>query len=288
VQLFQIVFYTFVISSIYIVVSLGLNLVFGVMNILNVAHGDLFVVAAYFVFWLFFLYGVDPVLSMLLFIPVFFLLGMALYWGVVDRIVRRARSAGDLTLRSLLLFFGLSILIESLVLVVWKGDYRSYSYLSTPLNLFGINVTQLQLVTLLISLGAVVFVQLFLSRSREGQAIQAVAQDRQAAMLMGINVGRISAYVLGIATALACVAGGIISMTYTIYPVVGVGWTMRALSVIVLGGLGNNKGLVLGAFVVGTSETLTLYSPFASWVGLVAYALLIAILILRPSGLVKR
>jgi branched-chain amino acid transport system permease protein len=258
------------------------------MNILNVAHGDLFVVAAYFVFWLFFLYGVDPVLSMLLFIPIFFLLGMAIYWGVVDRIVRRARSAGDLTLRSLLLFFGLSILIESLVLLVWKGDYRSYSYLSTPLTLFGINVTQLQLVTLLISLGVVVFVQLFLSRSREGQAIQAVAQDRQAAMLMGINVGRISAYVLGIATALACVAGGIISMTYTIYPVVGVGWTMRALSVIVLGGLGNNKGLVLGAFVVGAAETLTLYSPFASWVGLVAYALLIAILILRPSGLVKR
>ena len=276
------------VGSMYGVAAVGLALVFGVLKVLNVAHGELLMIGGYVTFWLFTLLGIDPFLSLLITIPALFLLGV-----ILDRLVIRhvARLTGETKIKnSLLVSFGLSLVLQNIVIQLFTADERSVqmSYSGTGLSVFGIVLPYTRLLTLVIALAAILSLHLFLQRTYAGKAIRATAEDWEAAALVGISIQRVYLLTFGLGAALAGIAGTLASVSYGITPSIGLAWTLQALIVIVLAGTGS----ILGAFPVGLflgaveALSATFIGPaYRELVGLVIFLL---VLLLRPQGLFGR
>ena len=276
------------VGSMYGVAAVGLALVFGVLKVLNVAHGELLMIGGYVTFWLFTLLGIDPFLSLLITIPALFLLGV-----ILDRLVIRhvARLTGETKIKnSLLVTFGLSLVLQNIVIQLFTADERSVqmSYSGTGLSVFGIVLPYTRLLTLVIALAAILSLHLFLQRTYAGKAIRATAEDWEAAALVGISIQRVYLLTFGLGAALAGIAGTLASVSYGITPSIGLAWTLQALVVIVLAGTGS----ILGAFPVGLflgaveALSATFIGPaYRELVGLVIFLL---VLLLRPQGLFGR
>ncbi len=266
-------------GAVYALLAIGLNLIFGVMRIINIAHGDLLMLGAYATFWLFTLWGVNPLLALVLVAPGMFLLGMALQRVLVDRVV------GQPLLSSLLLTFGLSSLLVGLALNLWTANYRSVPAFSGSLVVGGVALSVPRLIAFSVALAITAAVYLFLTRAKLGKAVRATAQNAEVALVCGIDVASIRRLVFGLGTALAAAAGALLAVIYTIYPEMGRAFLMKAFAIIVLGGLGSFQGAFLGALALGVAEAFAGYLWNTQIAEAVAYVVFIGVLLVRPGGL---
>ncbi|MBI2161038.1 MAG: branched-chain amino acid ABC transporter permease [Candidatus Rokubacteria bacterium] len=266
-------------GALYAMVALGLALIYGVMRVINIAHGPLLMLGAYTTFFLYSALGLNPYLSVPATMLVLFLVGVGLQRTLVFRVV----DAPELS--SLLLTFGVSIALVNLAQLAFTSDLRAVEYLtgSFPLGPFAVSKTRL--VAFLFAAGVTALAFLFLQRTRLGKAIRATSQHREVAMVCGIDVQRVHLITFGLATALAAAGGALLAVIVAIQPEMGQIWTFKSFLVIVLGGAGNYPGALLGGMLLGLIEqgaSLFLTTQLSE---VVAYVLLVVVLLVRPTGL---
>ncbi len=278
-DLLQVVVSGLLLGGVYALFAAGLNLIFGVMRVINLGHGELMMLGAYVTFWLSEAGGVNPLLSIPVSLGLMFALGVALEGALVERVVNQP------LLSSLLLTFGLSTLLQGVALNLWTANYRSVPYLSGSFDLLGLDLSRARLVAFAIALAVTGATYAFLRFSRFGKAIRATAQHAQVAQVCGINVRRVRLTTFGIGSAMAAVAGSLIVLMFAIGPEIGRTFISRGFAIIVLGGLGSFVGAFLGALTLGVAETLAAYFTDTQLAEGVAYAVLVLVLLLRPSGL---
>jgi branched-chain amino acid transport system permease protein len=271
----------FLLGGVYGLVASGLSLIFGVLRIINFAHGAVMMLAMYTTYWLFTLYGIDPYLSIVVTGPLFFLIGM-----VIQRvIIEPNRFAAEHN--QLLLTLGLALFLENLALVLWQGDFRTVrpSYASAS---FDVGAALVEVPRLVACGGAIVMAfALFavLRLTDVGKAIRALSEEPEGAMLMGIDVGRIRAVAFGIGSACVAVAGALVTPFFYVAPDVGESFNIMAFVVVVLGGMGNFVGALLGGFIVGLAESFGATLLPGALKQLVVFALFVHVLLFRPAGM---
>ena len=274
-------------GGIYALVALGLNLQYGLMRVLNVAHGEFLMMGAYLTYSLHTAWGVNPLLTLLITGPASFGAGLVLHRLLYARVLV-GEAAEALESRSLLLSFGLLFVLQNAALLLWSADLKGYSYLAVPLHFLGSVFPANRLVAAAVALAVSLAFYVFLQQSFLGKAIRALMQDPEGAQLAGINLSRVHGLCFGIGIAMSAVTGSLISMLFELTPFIGLPYTVTALVVVILGGLGNVVGSLLGGLILGLVETASVYLA-ASDIRLIAsYAVLSVILILKPSGLFGR
>ena len=273
------------VGGLYGLAAAGLSLTFGVLRVLNVSHGELLMLGGYGSFWLFALWQVDPFLSLLGVGPAMFVLGLLLYWTLFQFVVKAHE---EVRIRnSLLIGFGLTLVFHALAIRLWTGDERAVTtaYAGAALRVDTFAIPLVRLSSLVLAFLILTALHLFLAKARWGRAIRATAEDWEAAALMGIPVGRTYLLAFALGTALAGIAGGLVSVSYSISPSIGLEWTLKALIVVVLAGLGSLFGSFAGGIVLGLAEATSvvfLGGPYREVVGLVLFLI---ILLVRPQGL---
>jgi branched-chain amino acid transport system permease protein len=273
------------IGGLYGLGAVGLSLVFGVLKVLNVAHGELIMLGGYGAFWLFALFGLDPFASLLLVLPLSLLLGLGLYCVLFGFVVRADEETR--VKNSLLIGFGLALVLHALAVRLWTADDRSIdtAYAGSAISLGGLSIPLVRLASLALAFALIGGVHLLLKHWRWGQAIRATAEDWQAALLTGIDIRRAYLLAFAIGTGLAGAAGTLVSVGYSINPSIGLEWTLKALIVVVLAGLGSTFGTFVGGLFLGVAEAASAAAfggPYREVVGLVIF---VAVLVLRPRGL---
>jgi branched-chain amino acid transport system permease protein len=271
-------------GGLYAAVALGLTLVFGVMRLVNLAHGELLVGAAYVSYAITSHTGLDPLLSLTLVVP-----AVALAAYPIQRLILNPLVAHGLE-PPLVATFGLSIVAQTAFVLIFTSDAKSLnaSYAVTGVNILGETVPQVYVISLGIGVALVALLHLGLTRLRFGKALRAAAEDAEAAATLGIDVKHVYAATFALAAALAAVGGVLIGVTFSLTPTTGTSWLLRGFTVIVLGGMGSVWGTLAGGVVVGIAEQLG-----ATWFGpqyhdLVVFSLLVIVLVLRPQGLFGR
>jgi branched-chain amino acid transport system permease protein len=267
-------------------VAIGLAIVFGQLDIVNIAHPAFVIVGSYTAYILNSRFGLDPVLVGVLAAPLFFIVGVAIY-----RIYYAAfERTGQESLSGLAFFFGLMFIIEVTLILVYGVDYRlvNAGYSAQTLAFGYVDLPGRMLVPFLVSITLTAAVWLYLSRTFMGRAIQAVAQDRGALQLMGADPVRIKQWAFGLGIATAAIAGALLIIIGPVEPSVGRQYIGRVFAIVVLGGLGSIQGMLIAALLLGVTENLvsTFYGP--SWAPAVAFGVRLATLAQRPSGLFGR
>ena len=275
-------------GGLYALIALGLNLQYGLMRILNVAHGEFLMLGAYLTYALHVGTGMNPLLTMAITGPAAFAAGLALHRLLYARALADAGAADAFEGRSLLLSFGLLFAIQNGALLIWSADLRGYSYLSTPLHVAGAVVPANRLVAAAVALGLSAAFYGFLQRTRLGTAIRALMQDPDAARLVGVDVRRVHGFAFGAGIAMSAVTGSLISMLFELTPFIGLPYTVTALVVVILGGVGNVLGSLVAGLVLGLVETAAVYLASSDIRVIASYAVLSLILMFRPAGLFGR
>ncbi|MFT7533893.1 MAG: branched-chain amino acid transport system permease protein [Gammaproteobacteria bacterium] len=281
----QLLFSALVLGSTYALVALGLNLVYGTMRLLNIAHGDLIMVGAYGAFWFFTLSGLSPVIGLPLIALICAALGLTLYYCIFRHQLENVRPIERVEANSLLLFFAISVIVQNVASLAFSGSPRAYRHLDTVYHVVGVSMTGDRIVVLLVAVILLCGVVLFLNRSHYGLSISALIQNQTAAKIVGINVSRIQLLSFTIGFALAGVAGALISMTEQISPFMGFPFTIVAFVVIILGGLGNIKGGIAAGLLLGFVEIYVVVLTSANFRSILIYGLFVGVLLLRPQGL---
>ena len=276
------------IGGLYGLAAAGLSLVFGVMKVLDVAHGELIMLGGYAAFFAVGLLGLDPFGSLALVIPVSVLLGVVLYLGLFAFVVRAHEETR--VKNSLLIGFGLALAFHALAVRLWTADERSIvtPYGGSVLLVGDLAIPLVRLLSLLLAFLLIGALHLLLARWRWGKAIRATAEDWQAALLTGVDVRRAYLLAFALGTGLAGAAGTLVSVGYSISPSIGLEWTLKALIVVVLAGLGSMIGTFVGGLVLGVAEAASAAAfggPYREVVGLVIFVL---VLLARPRGLFGR
>jgi branched-chain amino acid transport system permease protein len=267
---------------------MGLALVFGVLKMLNIAHGELVMLGGYVSFWAFNALGMDPFVSLAVVIPALFIIGLALDRAVYRHIVRLL---GEEKIKnSMLVSFGLTLVLQNLAQWLFTADERTIqvAYAGQGLNLMGITMPYARLGSLVIALAATLALNYFLHHTYPGKAILATAEDYESAELAGINIHRVYMMTFALGAALASIAGTFVTVTYGLSPSIGIIWTLKALIVIVLAGTGSILGAFPAGLLLGVVEALSgtfIDTTYREVVGLVIFLL---VLILRPQGLFAR
>jgi branched-chain amino acid transport system permease protein len=260
--------------------------VWGVLNIVNLAHGALVIIGAYVTWQLFTTFGLDPFLTLPISAVVLFAFGYALQRGVINRIIRAP------LLFTFLLTFGVNLIAVNVLLLIFKSDFRSVtpSYSGQGLELGSIVIPYIRLASLGIAMLLAAALAFVLNRMRTGLAIQAVAADREAAQLVGIDLRHIYAVTFGLGAACAGVAGGLIGMIQAITPTAGEPYTLQAFVVVILGGLGRVSATVVGGLAFGLIEAFAQSIPGSGSVfaNAIAFGVLVLVLVTRPQGLLGR
>jgi branched-chain amino acid transport system permease protein len=262
----------------YGVLALGLTLIWGVMKVINIAHGDLVMVGAYSSYWLF-VFKFNPILSLIFTIPFGFALGVLIYVTMVRRVTHSPE------LMSLFLTFGISTLISSLLLYLYTADQRGIPFYPPSINFFGYVLPGSAAIAAAYAIAVAVFMRVFLSRTFWGKAIRAVTEDSGAATLMGINPERVSLITFGMGVAVAASVGSVVLLNQTVTPTYGPEFTLISFVIVVLGGLGSPFGALIGGIIIGVADNVaTLYLP-AGATPAIGFIILVIVLIVRPSGI---
>lgn len=273
-------------GGVYVAVGVGFGLVWGVLNIVNLAHGALVILGAYLTWQLFNTFGLDPFLSLPLVAVALFAFGYSLQRGVINRIIRAP------LLFTFLLTFGVNLVLINVLLLVFKSDFRSVttSYSGQGLELGAIVIPYTRLASLAAALLMAAVLAFILNRTRTGLAIQAVAADRDAAQLVGIDLRHLYAITFGLGAACAGVAGGLITLIQAITPTAGEPYTLQAFVVVILGGLGRVSATVVGGLAFGLVEVFGQSIPGSGSVfaNAIAFGLMVLVLVIRPQGLLGR
>jgi branched-chain amino acid transport system permease protein len=269
----------------YALIALGLNLQYGVARILNLAYGEMTIAAAIVSLVLFTSAGISPLISAVLLFPVAMLLGALLYRVAFVPLVRRAPDQGALEGDTILSTFGLLFLLQGIMLALFGGNYLSYSYLAVPVQVGPTIIAGNRLVATVVALAIGGALYALLKLTRVGTALRAVAVDPGSAPLVGIDVQRASMWAFALGTGLVGVAGTLVSMFSTFSATIGVLFTMKALIVIIMGGIGNFAGCVAAALLLGLTESMvsTFIDPALTLAA--NYAIFLAVLVFRPAGL---
>ena len=266
-------------GALYSMVALGLALIFGVMRVINIAHGPLLMLGAYTTFFLHSLFGLNPYLSVPVTMAVLFVVGVVLQRTLVFRVV----DAPELS--SLLLTFGISIGLVNLAQLAFTSDLRAVEYLTGSFPLGPFAVSKPRLVAFVFAAGVTGLAFLFLRGTRLGKAIRATSQSREVAMVCGVDVQRVHMLTFGFASALAAAGGALIAVIVAIQPEMGQIWTFKSFLVIVLGGAGNYPGALLGGMLLGLVEQGAALFLTTQLSEVVAYVLIVVVLLVRPTGL---
>ena len=274
-------------GGIYALVALGLNLQYGLMRVLNVAHGEFLMLGAYLTFTLHTGWGMPPLLTLLVTTPAAYAVGVVLHRLLYARVLAGGE-AGGLEARSLLLSFGLLFVLQNGALLIWSADLQGYSYLATPVRLFGTVFPANRMVAAGVALFLSLAFYVYLRRSLAGKAVRALMQEPDGARLVGIDVARLHGRCFGAGIAMSAATGSLVSMLFELTPFMGLPYTVTALVVVILGGLGNVLGSLAGALLLGLVETGAVYATSSDIRVIASYGVLSLILILRPSGLFGR
>lgn len=281
---FQILSYGIINGALYGLVALGLSLVFGVMNYLNVAHGALIMLASYMVFWVCYYLKFDPFVSILLVMPTFFLIGWVLFLGLFQRL--SGLSETEKIKNSLLISFGILLVFSNAATVLWTADDRAVTtgYTGEVLSLAGIRIPYIGLASVGLAVIVILAVHLLLTRTYFGKAIRAVSQDNEAASWMGINTSRICLVSFALGVALAGFPGVVIALQ-TFNPIVSFDLTNKALIVMILAGVGSLGWVLFGGLLLGAVEAASVFFVGIDYREVVGLVLFVLVLMLRPQGL---
>lgn len=270
-------------GGVYALYSAGFCLIFGVMGVVNIAHGELVMLGAFVTYWLFLFGHIDPILSIPFSFCALFALGYLLQRLLVSRVV-------GAPIMSYILTFGIHLVIANVALVAWSADFRTISvpWAGEPIRLGALILPKARLVTFALAIATIGLLFLLMSRTRLGRAIRATAQDREMARLMGIDVSGVYAFTFALGAGITGLAGSMVSTYFVIHPQMGLPYTIIAFCVVVLGGMGYLPGAFVGGLVLGVAESLcaALVSPGLSVA--VTFFLLYVMLILRPRGLLGK
>jgi branched-chain amino acid transport system permease protein len=267
-------------GGIYALVSIGLNLIFGVVRIVNFAQGEFVMLGMYATFFCAAKFGVGPYYAVFLVAPLMFCLGLA-----VQRLVLQPLQ--NEPMMQVFATFGLLIVLENTVLAITRGEGYSLAgpYSRAVIDLFGLKASVVRVIVFVAATAIALGLMLFLQRTMAGKAIRAVIQDRQSARLMGINVERTYLLTFALGTALAGVAGALLAPIYTLSPYIGGNFILAAFAVVVLGGLGSVPGAYIGGIAVGLMESFAGYYVDPALKQAIWFIIFVAVLVLRPSGL---
>jgi branched-chain amino acid transport system permease protein len=270
-------------AGLYALVAVGLTLVFGVMRILNFAHGEFVMLGAYLSFWLFTLWGVDPFVSFGLVMAALAVLGALVQTALIKRVLHAEH------LNQILLTFGIAVTLQNLALLLWTGDLRAIKvwYAATAVQLGPVSLSLGRTVGLGIAAVLTLLLYLLLFRTEYGRALRAVAQDPEAARVMGIPIQRVYVLAMAVGAAYAGAAGVVASVTMFTYPLIGFMFGLKAFCVVILGGLGSVFGAVVASLILAFVESFVgvYFAQGSSWAEAVSFVMLLLVLLLRPRGL---
>jgi len=271
-------------GGLYAVIALGLSLVFGVVKEINIAHGDLVILGSYFGYVAMTVLGIDPILSLIIGMPLLFGIGFAIQKYLLNRAFRISMDA------TLIIAFGISLILQNTYQLIWtpmaRGLTTSYSLESFSAG--PIHIPLVYLLDFLVAIVVMLVLREFLKRTYLGKAIRAAAQDRKTAHLMGINTDRVYAFTFAIAMALAAIAGVFLGLTFSFTPISGMSFLIIALGIVVLGGMGNILGTFVGGIAFGLAQTLGGYFLGVAAQMLVAYIMVLVVLAVTPRGIFGR
>ena len=280
----QLIVSTILLGGVYALIAVGLTLIFGVMRVVNFAHGEFLMLGMYLAFWAFARLHLDPYLTLLLSLPLSFAVGWASYRAVMHPVIHASHNVQIITT------VGLSIVLQNLALVLWSADARFVrtSYYALVVRIAGaaFNVAQVVAFAISAALTAVLFA--FVRWSYMGKVMRATAQDRHASALMGIDTDRV--YAVTWAVGIACVgaAGVLLAPIYPVYPTAGLQFVLIAYVAVVMGGLGDMAGALIAALVVAAVEVIGSYVIGTAWKEVLYLLLFIGVLVVRPAGLFEQ
>ena len=280
-ELLQTVLLGLLLGGVYALAASGLTLIFGVMRVINIAHGAFLILAAFITYWLWDSFGIDPLLATVITTPIVFAIGWVTYKLVVSP-VRTAPMAS-----TVLLTFGLALVVEGAMGEIWGNNSTAIrpSYADESFTIGGLFLPKAQVYGGLIAVVVLVVLWLVLTRTWLGRAIRAAATNPASAELVGIKVASVASLVFAIGIAAAGAGGAITGVLYPFVPGSHYQWIARLLAIVVLGGLGSLNGAVLGAVLFGVAETMTAAYGSPAWATAVPYAIVFAVLLIRPQGL---
>ncbi len=278
-------------GGLYALIGLGMTLIMGVMKIINLAHGELMMVSMYIAFWLFHLLGVDPYVSLVVTVPVLFVLGVAIQRFLISPVLKVDSILPE---NQVILTVGIGMVLQNLATMLFTSDYRStpvdYAsdawYLSdwwrsSPIEL---SFSVPWVVSFAFAVVITVALWWFLQKTDTGKAIRATAQDRDAALLMGVNVDRMTLITFGLGAALVGAAGSLFIPMYYLYPALGGRFTLIAFVITILGGLGSTQGAIIGGIILGIFESMTATYVGMGWAPVGRFLVFVACLIFLPGG----
>ena len=274
-------------SGTYALVAMGLNLQYGVAKIMNLANGEVLVLGALAAFWLYTTQQLSPLVTVILIVPVAFIGNWLIYRLLLVPLVRRSKTQGHLEVDSILATFGMSFIIIGLMVSI-EGGFFAYSYLAEPVSIIGSTTSLNRLVAFGVAILIGLALYLWLNNTRQGIAVRAVAVSTEASGLVGINVERVSALAFAIGGAITALGGVLISTFITLDASVGVVFTLKALIIVIMGGVGDVRGAIVAAVILGLVETTvaTLIDPGLTLAA--AYLIFVLILLFRPQGIFGR
>jgi len=277
----QLLISTVLLGGIYALIAVGLTLIFGIMRVVNFAHGEFLMLGMYLAFWSFTWWGVDPYFILVVAVPLFFAIGLGVYTLVMRGVIHASHNVQIFTT------VGLSTALQNVALVLWTGDFRFVRprESSVVVRILGAAFNLSQVIAFAVALLFTLALFAFMKWTHAGRVMRATAQDGEAATLMGINTDRV--YRLAFAIGIACVgvAGVLVSPLYSVYPTAGLQFVLLAYVVVVLGGLGDMVGALLGALIVAGVEVIGSYVFGSAWKEVIYFVLFIAVLVFRPAGL---
>jgi branched-chain amino acid transport system permease protein len=274
-------------GGIYALIAMGLSLQYGVARVLNISHGEFIMIGAFATYTFYTVFGINPLLCLVIVGPVIFIIGYLLHRTMFHRLSAMSPNPDVYAANSMLATFGLMFIVQNLALMGWGATPRAYSYLNFGVNLGGAVFTANRLVILAFAVAIGVGFYIFLVRTRMGKAIRAAAQDPTAAGLMGVNIDQLLALCFALGLVLAALAGILMSMRIPLTPTIGLNYTVIAIIVIVLGGLGSIPGSFIGGFILGIIGTVvTYYEPSLSMAAY--YFIFVLLLLVRPKGIFGR
>jgi branched-chain amino acid transport system permease protein len=275
-NLLQVIIYSVFLGGIYAITAVGLNMIFGVMKIVNFGHGVLVMLGAYFAFWIWKFTGITPYVSMFACFIILAMIGFGIYG-----ILKKFESDPDFELLSLVLTFGFSIAVTNLVRYLWSSRFRGVFLIMKSYEIGGMTISIARFLPFAVGLLITLALYVFLKKTYVGKALRAVSQDAEAAQLMGISKTNIFLICLGLGCGLAGVAGALFSTIYAVYPEMGFSFTLLAFCIVVLGGLGSYKGVLIASFVLAIAEGLTGFTLGSGWKPFATYLIIITVLIVR-------
>ncbi len=268
-------------GGLYALMALGMSLIWGVMDIINIAHGAFIMLGAYTTYWLFTLVGIDPFVSLIASMGIMFVLGYLIQRNIINLVIKAE------IFITLILAFGIEIFINNSAMLMWTSDVRKVkvSYAAANFNFLGATIPDVRLVAFFLAIIISIILFIVLNKTRLGRAIRATSQDIDAARLSGVKVANIYAITFGIGTALAASAGTLWAILFPISPTMGGHLTLKSFVVTIIGGLGTMMGPIVGGLALGIIESLGTNWLGTTFESLISFSLLVLVLIFMPKGI---